>query len=409
MKTLRFILPILFGLLALPALSGMVLAESKPYRDIQRQDWFYADVIRLTGQGILHGFPDGTFRPSQVIQTDQFLKMVVLGFGEIDTSKEGYWASPYIRKAVSMGLIHEHEISAPTAPINRGMIALILSRALVARVEDIPLLKYTLLDVKGYTPSMYAGAVHHAFSAGIITGYPDHTYRYASFLTRAEACAVINRLFAPTFRRESNDTGNLLVPASFFPFGHPEHGHSFLQIQDSNIPQIVKPEVFERVLGCMNVLYDGTGYLVVDYRYFDHAEYVQVDYFFNRLFSSRPEYSLFTFRFYNRPSDYPEIEWGYDTMHVKLELKRLWWYHPEYPDQRIGEVFYEYKLAGALCSIFGEAAGKKLSEFILHRYRQWNPSVIEAAVTMEIEGIRCIHIPFHENRGFHFTFSTVRP
>ena len=58
-----------------------VKAESK-FADIEKDSWYAAYVEDLVQMGIINGFPDGTFRPLDTVNADQFIKMVVTALGE---------------------------------------------------------------------------------------------------------------------------------------------------------------------------------------------------------------------------------------------------------------------------------------------------------------------------------------
>ncbi|MFO7637372.1 MAG: S-layer homology domain-containing protein [Clostridia bacterium] len=388
---------------------SMTTADARliSFPDVLETDWFHGDVQELVGKNVVHGFPDGFFRPHEPIQADQFLKMVVSGLGHaVDTEGE-YWAAPYISKALELGILKDGEIHQTNAPVPRGAIALILARSMDALGEKVAILPYTLYDVKGSMPEEIAAAVQKVFSAGIITGYPDKTFRHNGFITRAEACAVINRLFAPIYRREPERTDNALAPASFLLEGSLGMETEFLAVKDMHIRYKVDPMVYEQVRQCLYAIYDERGYTVVEYRKFNHAEYVQIAYYFDKNHSQREEYSLFTFRIFNGKPSYPETYWGYDTMAVKLEMKRLWWSDALDPHSRTGETFYEQKLKGALCSLFGTGTGEELWEYVLHRYKHSDHSQGDITECFSAGNIRCIYFSHHLHRGYHFTFSEM--
>jgi len=77
------------------------------YSDVAETDWFYNAVQTMSKYGIINGYGDGTFKPMNVVNRDEFAKMMVsalkLELGEDDSSfadvEDTYWATPYIETA----------------------------------------------------------------------------------------------------------------------------------------------------------------------------------------------------------------------------------------------------------------------------------------------------------------------
>jgi hypothetical protein len=76
------------------------------FSDVPENAEYAQAVYNLVSKGIITGFSDGTFRPNDKIQRDQFLKMVITAMGiEIEPTKQPYWAANYIRFAQWNNLI----------------------------------------------------------------------------------------------------------------------------------------------------------------------------------------------------------------------------------------------------------------------------------------------------------------
>lgn len=81
---------------------------SAQYSDVYDYDGYKEAVERLGGLGILNGYTDGTFRPSDVLTRAQFAKIVTCALDKEDDAfatgnvtnfydvSQGYWAAPYI-------------------------------------------------------------------------------------------------------------------------------------------------------------------------------------------------------------------------------------------------------------------------------------------------------------------------
>lgn len=110
------------------------------FPDVNEDDWFNVTVSSLANMGAISGYEDGTFRPNE--------------------------------------------------PISRAELA-----AMAVRFYDTFEAKYeegTFLDVDG--DEWYADAIAAAEELGIIGGYPDGTVRPNNNITRAETCAIVNRV-----------------------------------------------------------------------------------------------------------------------------------------------------------------------------------------------------------------------
>ena len=62
--------------LALLLLAAPTSAQAKTYKDVQPTDWYYKQVHTLSDKGILDGFQDGTFRPSDKVTRAQVTKIL---------------------------------------------------------------------------------------------------------------------------------------------------------------------------------------------------------------------------------------------------------------------------------------------------------------------------------------------
>jgi hypothetical protein len=173
------------------------------YSDVRPGNWAYGAVSALSEKGIVNGYPDGSFLPSGTVTYGEFIKMACIAQGGEALAASGSdWALPYYEAAVESLLFTEHDIpkAALPRPIPRVHMALILSRILGdVPVEDSDAVLAKLSDVTESTP--YAFDIVKATARGLITGYPDRTFRPEATLTRAEAATVIHRLMNDSERR----------------------------------------------------------------------------------------------------------------------------------------------------------------------------------------------------------------
>jgi hypothetical protein len=174
------------------------------FSDLPSTHWAYNAVVSMSEVGIVSGYPDGTFKPSGTVTYGEFIKMAYIAQGGDELDAEGGdWAVPYYEAAADAGLFARHEI--PNAklpdPIPREYMALVLSNALGdVEIPDYDAVIEKLADVERNAPHVYD--IVKAAALGLITGYPDGTFRPEGTLTRAEAATVISRLMNTEERQE---------------------------------------------------------------------------------------------------------------------------------------------------------------------------------------------------------------
>ena len=113
--------------------------DASDFSDVSSSDWYGTTVATLAEMNILKGYEDGTFRPNAPITRAEFAAIATRFFDET-------------------GAIYEPG---------------------------------TFTDVTG--SEWFAGAIMDAVNLGLIGGYEDGTVRPNNNITRAEACAIVNR------------------------------------------------------------------------------------------------------------------------------------------------------------------------------------------------------------------------
>ena len=94
--------------------------------------WSNPYVAYATSLGIIDGYPDGTFRPDNPVSYDEAAKMLVAALGYTPDSLQGTWPANYVVKARSLGILDG--IKAGPAGANRGDIAIMAFQTLGAKI-----------------------------------------------------------------------------------------------------------------------------------------------------------------------------------------------------------------------------------------------------------------------------------
>lgn len=171
------------------------------FSDVDTYDWFYKDVTSLTQEGIINGFGDGTFRPNDSINVDQFIKLIVSSLGYNFPVNESYWAQPFINKAYDLELIDSGEFQTFNRAITRGEMASIIVKALDQEYDN------QMYEYRYYMKDFFVNEdkdVLAAYYLGIISGYPNGNFYADRSATRAEASTMLMRMRDETRRIESN-------------------------------------------------------------------------------------------------------------------------------------------------------------------------------------------------------------
>lgn len=90
--------------------------------------WSNPYVAYATSLGILAGYPDGTFKPDNTVSYDEAATMLVRALGYGDDSLVGTWPANYVTKAKTLGILDG--IKAGAAGANRGDIAIMTYQTL---------------------------------------------------------------------------------------------------------------------------------------------------------------------------------------------------------------------------------------------------------------------------------------
>ncbi len=194
---------LLLIIIAITNLFTYVLANNI-FTDVKADAWYAPYLTSLAERKIVEGYDDGTFGPTDELNYNQYLKMVVVTItGENLAPKEGEkWDTPYINKAYDLGLIPDKNQDYNT-PINRYEMARVALEGLTILKEEaaVDYKKYET-DIKDYEniPAEYKEVVLKAYSKGLITGYTDGTFGGEKTMRRSESVAVIARLIDKTLR-----------------------------------------------------------------------------------------------------------------------------------------------------------------------------------------------------------------
>ncbi|SHH68802.1 S-layer homology domain-containing protein [Caloranaerobacter azorensis DSM 13643] len=204
-KILTFTLALILLLNLTLITDSTVYAKGKRFHDLKTTDWFYETVDVLTSQGLIDGYPDGTFRPNDSILVSEFITLVVRIKDKSVKNGTLIWYKPYVDRAKELGLVLDGEFDTYERNITRGEMAKIIYRALsseeqVSSDKDLEKYKDQIKDFNTI-PLNLKTYILKSYATGIMAGYPDGTFKPQNDANRAEAATMIRRLIDKNFRQ----------------------------------------------------------------------------------------------------------------------------------------------------------------------------------------------------------------
>ncbi len=188
--------------------------------DVADNHWAKKQIDAFIKEGILQGYPDKTFRPSNKITRAEFVRIVNRAFGfntkgdqSFKDVKKDAWYTEDIQIAVKKGYINGFEDNTfrPNEEITREQMAKILGMVLNVSGDG----KTDFLDDSKIAP-WAKKYVDGLAEKGIIEGYTDKTFKPKDNATRAESV----RLTAESRDYKNSNSDNGYYPV--YPTPNPE-------------------------------------------------------------------------------------------------------------------------------------------------------------------------------------------
>ncbi|WP_199925638.1 S-layer homology domain-containing protein [Paenibacillus bouchesdurhonensis] len=183
------------------------------FDDIQEAEWAAGYITKMQSKKVLQGFEDGTFRPNQPVTRVEAIVTAVrlmgleseaksqsmdtqLHFKDADQLDKRFpWAKGYVIVALEHGLFDAAEDKIiPDKPASRVWVSSLLVKSL--GLQDEALRQMTKIPDFNDAKAIPAGAIGYvnvAVSQGIVSGYPDGTFKPNKNVTRAEMAALLDR------------------------------------------------------------------------------------------------------------------------------------------------------------------------------------------------------------------------
>ena len=205
---------LLIGFLTVLLLSAAVSAAE--YSDVSDTHWANEQIVYL--QDEITGYPDGTFRPEKTVSRAEFLTLFArIAFPDEWKQAEGdeWWKAAY--DVCTSHRLLDNTAGSRSEAMPRGEIAALLDRFCsgwggVHERADAAI-QHTInwteqrMESPEWQPlwpdaAEYGNSVLVCANQGLLTGYPDGSFKPGKGVTRAEAAAILARLKAQLALRE---------------------------------------------------------------------------------------------------------------------------------------------------------------------------------------------------------------
>ena len=177
------------------------LTYAKEFNDISSTHWAFEYVNDLSDRGIINGYNDNTFRPSNNVSRAEFIKLISSankGEEYFDYERQRSftqnWYDVYMNYALTNGfLTKEIGFGNPNDKLTRKEMIVILGKIAKTNffIKMIDVKDAPFTDIENIFDEEEIEFVNYSYSSGLIKGYDDGTFKPLNNLTRAEVATVI--------------------------------------------------------------------------------------------------------------------------------------------------------------------------------------------------------------------------
>lgn len=164
------------------------------FNDVRLGSWYFDAVDYAANAGIISGYGDFKFGPSDTLTIAQFSQIIYNYKGMTSTGSNGYWATEAIQSAINSNIIKNHgDINSKNYDVAITREEAIAGLAIAMKNIEAKY-SYTISDIadnKDISDEFKDGIVR-AFNIGITSGVDSNkTFLPKRSLTRAELCQLL--------------------------------------------------------------------------------------------------------------------------------------------------------------------------------------------------------------------------
>mgnify|MGYP002621556851 CR=1 FL=1 len=159
----------------------------KPMFTDTEHHWAAPFISLLAGLDVIQGYEDGSFRPDRTVTRAEFAAMLVrlFPFPKADpqassvsfTDTQDHWARQTIERLAQLGLLSGYPDGTfkPDAAMTREEMVYVIMKPL--NPDELPKTENSGFTDMDQTATYARTAVEAAAKLGIVSGYPDQTFR----------------------------------------------------------------------------------------------------------------------------------------------------------------------------------------------------------------------------------------
>jgi amicyanin len=211
-KTLAGILSGTMIALSLPVAVGAVMLEPSPtmstdvqvFSDVSMSHPNRTAILYLKDHGVISGYPDGTFKPDQVVNRAETLKIILLGSGvtvpeTIDLEpfrdiSRTEWYAPYVAKAKELEIVEGYPDGTFRADQTVNLVENLKILLLTQNVDLSAVVVNENPYADAFADQWYAPYVMYAKMKNLIDADADNKVYPAQGMTRAKLAEAMYRL-----------------------------------------------------------------------------------------------------------------------------------------------------------------------------------------------------------------------
>lgn len=182
---------------------------SSIFNDLRKDYWATLYIENMKKNGIIDGYPDGSFKPENNITREQFAKLIckVFGLAELNIEESTFsdvqkdrWSYGYIEAAkiylTGYFMPNGESLFKPDSDAIREDIVVAIVKCLNLSISDIDTDKILkdFKDVNNISPELKP-YIAVAIKNGLIKGFDDKTLQMDKTITRAESSTILYRIF----------------------------------------------------------------------------------------------------------------------------------------------------------------------------------------------------------------------
>jgi len=172
------------------------------FPDVPWEHWAVDYVEAIYNAGLTSGYPDGTYRPENQVTRAEMAVFLINAMGITPSTPDGshpfsdiagHWAEAFIEELYDQGVTGGYPDGTyrPENLVTRAEMAVFLLNSLGFSPDPING-SHPFSDIAGHWAEAF---IEELFDRGITGGYPDGTYRPENLVTRAEMAVFLVNAF----------------------------------------------------------------------------------------------------------------------------------------------------------------------------------------------------------------------